>query len=195
MKNIYIINAHQYYSFSEGKLNQSLADKAKAFFEAKGKEVRTLSMKDEYDTEQEIQNHIWADAVILQSPVNWMSVPWSFKKYMDHVYSTGMGGTLSDGDGRHSDAPKEGYGSGGLLKGKKYMMSLTFSAPKEAFNDPNEYLFQGKSVDDVFFHMHMNFRFFAMEPLETFACYDVLKNPEIENDFKRFDAHLEKVFG
>lgn len=42
--------------------------------------------------------------------------------------------------------------------------------------------------------MHMNFRFFGMEPLETFACYDVMKNANTEDDFKRFDAHLKKVF-
>ncbi len=35
-------------------------------------------------------------------------------------------------------------------------------------------------------HMHANFRFFGMSPLPTFVCYDVLKNPDIENDFKRF---------
>jgi modulator of drug activity B len=28
----------------------------------------------------------------------------------------------------------------------------------------------------------------------TFRAYDVMKNPEIENDFKRFDAHLATVF-
>jgi modulator of drug activity B len=33
-----------------------------------------------------------------------------------------------------------------------------------------------------------------MEPLETFACYDVLKNPDIENDFRRFEAHIAQQF-
>ncbi len=49
-----------------------------------------------------------------------------------------------------------------------------------------------QGVDDLFLPMHLNFRFFGMQPLETFACYDVMKNPEIENDFRRFDAHLNK---
>lgn len=74
------------------------------------------------------------------------------------------------------------------------MLSLTFNAPGEAFNDEDQYLFRGKSVDDLFFPMHMNFRFFGMEPLETFACYDVLKNPQIEKDFERFDAHIAQYF-
>ncbi len=65
------------------------------------------------------------------------------------------------------------------------MLSLTF-------NDESEYLFQGKSVDDLFFPMHMNFRFFGMEALPTFAFYDVMKNANVEDDFKRFRAHIEK---
>ena len=33
-----------------------------------------------------------------------------------------------------------------------------------------------------------------MTPLETFACYDVIKNPQIENDFVRYEAHLNELF-
>jgi modulator of drug activity B len=74
------------------------------------------------------------------------------------------------------------------------MLSLTFNAPKEAFDDESEYLFQGKSVDDLFFPMHMNLRFFGMTPLPTFASFDVMKNADIENDFQRFSTHIQKTF-
>ena len=169
-------------------------EKAQAIFEAKGYTVKKTASADGYDVEAELNKHLWADFIILQTPVNWMGVPWSFKKYMDEVYSAGMDGRLCQGDGRTSEAPKQNYGAGGTLNGKKYMLSLTFNAPAEAFNDEQEYLFQGKSVDDLFFPMHMNFRFFGMEPVETFACYDVMKNPEVENDLNRFDKHLNKLF-
>ncbi len=190
MKNFYIINAHQYYPFSEGKLNAALVERARAILTSKGCEVQCLTMKESYDPTQEVEKHLWADCVIIQSPVNWMGVPWTFKKYMDDVYSAGMMGQLCDGDGRTRSDPSKQYGSGGKLAGKKYMLSLTFNAPKECFGDPGQYLFQGKSVDDLFLPMHMDFRFFAMEPLPTFCCHDVMKNPDIENDFKRFDAHI-----
>ena len=42
---------------------------------------------------------------------------------------------------------------------------------------------------------HMNFRFFDMTPLPTFAAYDVMKNPKVEADFARFDAHLAAHLG
>ncbi len=194
MKNIFLINAHEVYPFSEGKLNQSLIQKAQDILGNKGYSLRKTAMTDSYTVREELEKHQWADAIILQSPVNWMGVPWSFKKYMDQVYTAGMTGELCNGDGRsRKDAFKQ-YGSGGTLKGKKYMFSLTFNAPKEAFEDPHQFLFAGKSVDDLFFPMHMNFRFFGMEALETFACFDVLKNPNIENDFERFAAHLDSLF-
>ncbi|PTB93143.1 flavodoxin [Marinobacter sp. B9-2] len=191
MSNILIINAHHYYSFAEGKLNGTLVQMADELLTAKGHQTRIVEVDKGWDVHQELENHQWADIVILQTPVNWMGMPWTFKKYMDEVYTAGMGGALCNGDGRTEDAPKANYGAGGTLAGKKYLISLTFNAPKESFDDPNEYLFRGKSVDDLLFPMHMNFRFFAMEPLETFACYDVMKNPQVEDDFQRFTQHLD----
>jgi len=143
--------------------------------------------------DDEIAKHQWADAVILQTPVNWMEMPWIFKKYMDEVYTAGMDGRLCDGDGRHRAEPHKMYGSGGTLSGTKYMMSLTFNAPKESFNDSAQF-FDGKSVDDLMFPMHMNFKFFDMEALDTFASFDVMKNANAEDDFKRFEAHIDQHF-
>ena len=194
MKKIFIINAHEYYPFAEGKLNGALVDRAKNNLKSKGYEIQLTTMKDDYDVDKEIEKHGWADTVILQSPVNWMEIPWTFKKYMDSVYSMGMDGRLCSGDGRTRHDPSKQYGSGGTLTKTKYMLSLTFNAPKEAFNDPNQEFFEGKGIDDLFWPMHLNFKFFGMKPMETFACYDVMKNPDVDNDFKRFDAHLDKLF-
>ncbi|NQZ00618.1 MAG: NAD(P)H-dependent oxidoreductase [Bdellovibrionales bacterium] len=194
MKNALIINAHQYYPFAEGKLNAAMFEKIGTFLEGEGYQIKSSDMKSEWNVDEEVEKHQWAELIILQSPVNWMGVPWSFKKYMDEVYTAGMGGQMCNGDGRTRATPKQGYGTGGTLKGKKYMMSLTFNAPSEAFDNKEEWLFEGKSVDDLFFPMHMNFKFFGMEPLETFASFDVMKNPAIENDFERLQRHLNKVF-
>ncbi|HAS6158990.1 TPA: flavodoxin family protein, partial [Vibrio vulnificus] len=162
--------------------------------ESKGHEVRVVTMQDEIVVDEQLANFEWADRVILQSPVNWMTIPWSFKKYMDEVFTAGMGGALCAFDGRTPEEPKKNYGTGGTRTNTKYMLSFTFNAPEESFNDDSEYLFQGRSVDDLMFHMHANFRFFGMTALPTFACYDVMKNADIENDFARFEAHLDAHF-
>jgi len=194
MSNILIINAHHKTEFSEGKLNSTLVQTAEELLKVKGHNTRIVKVEDGWDVEAELKNHQWADIILLQSPVNWMGVSWVFKKYMDEVYTAGMGGELTIGDGRTAEEPKKNYGAGGALSGKKYMLSLTFNAPKEAFEDSNEYLFQGKSVDDLFFPMHANFRFFGLSPIETFACFDVIKNPEVGSDLERFAAHIEQHF-
>jgi len=194
MKNIFHINAHEEYAFSPGKLNASLTEKALSHFKSKGYSVKTTSMKDDYDIDEEIAKHQWADIIFLQSPVNWMGIPWSFKKYMDFVYSFGMDGRLCNGDGRTRKDPSIQYGQGGTLSGKRYMLSMTLNAPKDSFSDPEQVFFGGHSLDDLLLPMHLNFKFFGVEPLETFACFDVMKNPSIEQDFERFTAHLEKYY-
>ena len=193
MKNIFIINGHQKYPFSQGKLNASLTEKAEHFFNDHGFEVRKTTMEDEYDVNEEIEKFKWADVVFFQTPLNWMGVSWSFKKYIDEVFSFGMMGEMSDGDGRRSEAPKKNYGLGGKLNGK-YMMSVTANAPKEAFNNPEETFFGGMSEDELLRPMHLNFKWFGLEPLQTFMAYDVMKNPDIETDFQRFDSHLKNLF-
>ncbi|GGA85451.1 flavodoxin [Neiella marina] len=194
MSHVLIINAHEPSPYSEGKLNASLVNQAKATLEANGHAVRVVTMQDDIVVEEQLGHFEWADRVILQTPINWMTIPWSFKKYMDEVFTAGMGGALCNFDGRTPEEPKKNYGTGGSRANTKYMLSLTFNAPEESFNDASEYLFQGKSVDDLMMHMHANFRFFGMTALPTFACYDVMKNPNVEADFKRFEAHLNANF-
>lgn len=113
---------------------------------------------------------------------------------MVEVYTAGMFGKMSQNDGRTAETPKKNYGGGGLMQETRYMLSLTFNAPEESFNDENEFLFAGKSVDDLYFPQHMNFKFFGMKPIPTFACFDVMKNPNIENDFQRLEKHLKENF-
>ncbi|MEM1133997.1 MAG: NAD(P)H-dependent oxidoreductase [Pseudomonadota bacterium] len=194
MSNIFIINGHQPYPFSKGELNTAFIEKAQKFFSDQGYETRMTHAAEAYDTEQEIANHQWADVILMQFPVNWMGVSWSFKKYMDDVYSAGMDGRLCAGDGRTTEAPKANYGTGGTLTDTKYMISATLNAPAEAFNDPSEPFFAGMSLDDLLRPVHLNAKFFDMTPLPSFAAFDVMKSPDIDNDFERFDAHLASVF-
>ncbi len=195
MKNILILNGHQPYPIAKGALNAAFVDRARRFLEANDFSVRVTEVTKGYDIETETNAHRWADALILQFPVNWMGVPWSFKKYMDEVYTAGMDGRLSNGDGRSQAAPEVGYGTGGTMIGRHYMLSVTFNAPRAAFDNQSDWFFAGASVDDLLRPVHLTFKFFGMSPLATFAAFDVIKNPTIADDFTRFDAHLAAAFG
>ncbi len=190
MSNILIINGHQPYDFAKGELNAAFVAAAAAYFGERGDAVRQTVVADGYNVDEEVANHQWADVVLMQFPVNWMGVPWSFKKYMDEVYTAGMDGRLCEGDGRSAAEPKRNYGTGGVLANTRYMLSVTFNAPKEAFDDPAEPFFSGMSVDDLLAPVHLNMKFFAATPLPTFSAHDVMKAPDIDSDFTRFQRHL-----
>ena len=199
MSNILILNGHHPCPFSEGRLNAALVDRAQAFFEAQGDVVKTSITAGEFDVEEEIAKLLWADLVVLQYPVNWMGAPWSLKKYIDEVFTAGMDGRLMTGDGRTSEAPTKNYGMGGVLQQKSYIQSVTYNAPREAVDNPEEPFLQGASVDDMLLPMHLNLKFMGLQRTPTFVAYtffayDVMRNPQIEADFVRFDAHLKANF-
>ncbi|TQI82304.1 putative NADPH-quinone reductase [Serratia fonticola] len=192
MSNILIINAKKQFGHSNGELNQTLSDVAESFLRDAKHDVQITVVDDGYDIEAEVQKYLWADAVIYQMPGWWMGEPWILKKYIDEVFTAGHG-SLYASDGRtRSDASKK-YGSGGLIQGKKYMLSLTWNAPLEAFTDPDQF-FHGVGVDGVYLHFHKANQFLGMEALPTFICNDVIKQPNITSDIARLRAHLGEVF-
>ena len=131
--------------------------------------------------------------VIWQMPGWWMHEPWMVKKYMDEIFTTGHG-KLYQSDGRHRVNPSEGYGTGGLLQGRKHMLSLTWNAPIEAFTRAGDF-FGGVGVDGVYLHFHKANEFIGLAPLPTFLCNDVIKNPQVEKHIADYRAHLQRVFG
>jgi len=192
MKKVLIINAHQKYEgFSEGKLNQTFVDTAKETLESEECDVKLSHIERGYDIEEEIAKHEWADIVITQTPVNWFNTPWMHKKYIDEVFTTAlMQERIIKDDGRtRSDASKQ-YGTGGLSNGKKYLLSATWNAPKEAFNNKSQILFEGKSADDALTNLSANYKFCGFENLEGFHTHDVMKNPQVESELKRFKEYL-----
>ena len=191
-KNVLLINGHQYWEVSKGELNKSLIELAKKHLIAKDYSVKMTHIDDAYDANEEVEKMMWADFIIFQTPVYWFSIPWGFKKYIDEVYKAGYG-IMFDDDGRTRTDPEKNYGTGGLMKGKKYMLSITWNAPRGAFNDKDE-IFEGKDVDDVFFYFHKAQQFVGLEHLPSFSCYDVLKNPDIESDFQRYEEYLDNIF-
>ncbi|AXI84474.1 NAD(P)H-dependent oxidoreductase [Xylella taiwanensis] len=197
MKNLLLINAHQLYeTISPGRLNRSLAGIIKEDMEKRGYKVRQTDIESGYDTDTEVQNHVWADLIILQAPVFWFGAPWIYKKYVDEVFSAGLSQKrLLTGDGRTRENPSKQYGTGGLMQGKKYMLSLTWNAPREAFDDKDQVLFTGKTVDDVFVANTANYTFCGAEILPSFSCYDVMKAPDIESDIARLREHLAAISG
>lgn len=192
MSNILIINGAKSFNFAKGELNTLYVNTAQEVLSKLGHTVTVTNADSEFDPQNEIEKILNSDVLIYQMPGWWMGEPWTVKKWIDEVFTAGHG-TLYESDGRtRADASKK-YGSGGLLQGKKYMLSLTWNAPLEAFNDPEQF-FEGQGVDGVYLHFHKANEFLGMEALTTFITTDVVKEPNVESEIKRFNDHLTTLF-
>lgn len=192
MSKILIINAGKAFAHSQGELNKLLAEFAQTELTKLGHQVKLTHVDAGYDIADEIAKYVWADTIIYQQPGWWMGGPWILKKYIDDVFTEGHG-SLYQSDGRSRNDVLQKYGSGGLMQGKSYMVSATWNAPQEAFDEPDQF-FEGKGVDAVYFAFHKANQFLGLSPIPTFLCADVMKNPMVEQDLARYKAHLSKYF-
>ena len=192
MKNILLINGAKTFAHSNGQLNDTLTELAQEVLSDLGHQVQVTRADSEYDAKAEVEKFLWADTVIYQMPGWWMGAPWTVKKYIDDVFTEGHG-SLYANDGRsRSDASKK-YGSGGLIHDKNYMLSLTWNAPMDAFNDAEQF-FHGVGVDGVYLPFHKANQFLGMKTLPTFIVNDVIKAPEVEAYMAQYREHLTQVF-
>ncbi|WNW13264.1 NAD(P)H-dependent oxidoreductase [Pseudomonas sp. DTU_2021_1001937_2_SI_NGA_ILE_001] len=193
MQKILFINGGKAFAHSNGRYNATLHETAVAHMDRAGFDVKETFIDGGYDVAEEVQKILWADVVVWQMPGWWMGAPWTVKKYIDEVFTEGHG-SLYANDGRTRSDASQKYGSGGLLHGKRYMLSLTWNAPQQAFDDPTDF-FEAKGVDAVYFPFHKANQFLGMQPLPTFLAVDVMKRPNIEADVQRYEQHLNEVFG
>lgn len=74
------------------------------------------------------------------------------------------------------------------------MLSLTWNAPIETFDDPQEF-FHGVGVDAVYLHFHKINEYLGTTALPTYICNDVMKSPDIPAFLNGYRAHLQSLFG
>ena len=193
MKKIFIINGAPKFAHSGGEFNKTLAGWTLNYFKNSGYEVETTDINDSYNPEDEVKKFVWADIIIYHTPIWWFQIPNELKKYIDEVFTAGHQNGIYFSDGRRSANPTRNYGTGGLLQGRKYMLTTTWNAPIEAFTIEGEF-FKQHSVDDkVMFGFHRMNAFVGLEPLDSFHFYDVMKNPNIEQSEKNYLEHLKKI--
>jgi modulator of drug activity B len=195
MKKIFIINGGQKFGHSGGRFNQTIAKETLEFFQNKeGFEVRSTDINDEYDPATEVDKFVWADVIIYHTPIWWFQLPHGFKEYIDVVFTEGHANGIYKSDGRSSINPAINYGTGGMMHGKKYMVTTSWNAPKEAFTLPGEF-FKETSVDNgPLFGFHRMNAFTGMQPLESMHFHDVMKGANVESDLEVYRNHLTQLF-
>ncbi|GAA3119094.1 NAD(P)H-dependent oxidoreductase [Planomonospora alba] len=101
----------------------------------------------------------WSDAVILQFPMWWFSVPAILKGWIDRVFTYEFA---------HGPSVPPPY-SEGALAGRRALVAVTIGARESAFSDRG---IHGRLADLLYPLQHGLFWFTGMAPLEPFAVYD-----------------------
>lgn len=182
MEKILIINGHSTYESSPGRLNRTMTETMAETLSGKY-DIMTSVLENGYDIEEERKKFLAADIIIFQMPVFWFAAPAVLKKYMEEIYQIGVFYIRA-----------EEYGRGGHLTNKRYMLSTTWNAPETAFSDSGKF-FDGRNVDEVLIGFHKAQEYIGMKKLPSFSCYNVVKNPQIENSKQLLREHLQRVFG
>lgn len=195
MTKIFIINAGQSFGHSGGKFNDTVAEQTLNFFTTnEGFEVKVTNISKDYKPAEEVEKYVWADVVIYHTPIWWFQVPHNFKKYIDVVFTEGHAKGIYNSDGRSSANPAINYGTGGTMHGRKYMVTTSWNAPKEAFTLPGEF-FNEHSVDQgPLFGFHRMNAFTGMQQLPSMHFHDIEKNADVPRDLGLYTEHLSKVF-
>lgn len=183
-----LINGSKKFGNDGTRLNATLQSVAKEELESKGYKVLETIIDKGYKVEEELKKIADSHLIIYQMPAWWMGEPWIVKKYIDEVYLNGVS-ILFANDGRSRADESLKYGSGGLTRDKRIMLSVTWNAPKEAFIESNGF-FEGVGVEGVYLHLRKAHEFCGMEWLPIFMCNDVVKNPQVERYITKYREHI-----
>ena len=194
MKNIFIINGGHPFAHSGGRFNETLFANTISHFESlEGFKVKSTQVGENYKVKEEVEKFKWADLVIYHTPIWWFQIPFGFKKYIDEVFTEGHQNGIYASDGRSRKNPNINYGTGGLMHGKKYILTTSWNAPKTAFTLENEF-FNQKSVDEgVMFGFHRMNAFTGMELLATHHFHDMEKNADVPFELNTYSTFLNDV--
>ncbi|QXP61584.1 NAD(P)H-dependent oxidoreductase [Olleya sp. HaHaR_3_96] len=194
MKNIFIINGSHPFAHSGGKFNETLFNNTISYFDTLEEfEVKFTQVGENYNVKEEVEKFKWADIVIYHTPIWWFQIPFGFKKYIDEVFTEGHQNGIYASDGRSRKNPNINYGTGGLMLGKKYILTTSWNAPKAAFTLENEF-FNQKSVDEgVMFGFHRMNAFTGMELLATHHFHDMEKNADVPFELNNYSTFLNDL--
>jgi len=192
--NVFIINAGQVFAHSGGQFNTLLTSWTTGFLKANGIRYRVTYINEEFTAIDEVENFKWADLIIYHTPIWWFQVPHLFKKYIDEVFTAGHQNGIYANDGRSRTNPDINYGTGGLMKGKQYMVTTSWNAPAAAFTLPGEFFDEHPVDEGVLFGFHKMNQFAGMQRLSGMHFHDLEKNAteeRIENYRKLYEQHLK----
>lgn len=193
MQNILIINGGFAFAHSPGRFNQTLLESDLDFFKGNYR-AKTTEVGKKYDPAEEVEKIKWADLIIYHTPIWWFQLPYKFKEYLDVVLTEGHQNGIYHSDGRTRSNPAINYGTGGNLQGKKYIVTTSWNAPREAFEWKNEFFDQTSVDEGILFGFHKMNQFIGLEHLASLHFHDMEKNADVPRELERYNQFLDQNF-
>lgn len=149
---------------------------------ARNYQVISTVVADGFDVSKEQDKLFESDVVVVQTPLYWYERPWQLKKYFDEVFETGV--VTVPGAGK--------YGSGGALKGRRAVISVTMAAPNTVFDQ--EQFLEGVDPQRLLLPFISTMRFVGMEVVATIVNTQVFGNPfaGVLPDIETFEARIQE---
>ena len=195
MTRILIINGGHQFAHSPGLFNKTLLNEDVNYFNSLDEyEIKTTQVDEAYDTLEEVEKLKWADVIIYHTPVWWFQIPFKFKEYLDKVLTEGHQKGIYHSDGRTRKNPAINYGTGGQLHGRKYLVTTSWNAPKEAFEWKGEFFDQTSVDKGVLFGFHKMNQFIGLEHLDSLHFHDMEKNADVPKELSRYKSFLNYHF-
>lgn len=192
MKILIINGHHKYDGIAEGGIANKYIEVASEISKLKDIEIMYSNIQD-FEIEDEIEKMLSADYIMFHAPIYWFGLPWQTKKYIDEVFNVGLfERKLLENDGRSRNNPTKQYGTGGKIMAK-FFMTTSMNAPKDAFEDESQFLFGNHNLNELLMPITSVFKFSGATILDAFASYDVMKNPDVENDIIEFRKYLNDI--
>lgn len=180
--NILLIEANQKLYESKGELNHSLCAQAKKYLSKAENQVTVSCIsKGDWNIQEEISKLKQADLIIYHFPLWWFGTPSVLKKYFDEVLQH-----------REIFVMTEIYGEGGLLKGKKFMISVTSNMSKSDLGNA-PIMKKIKDIDEILIQIILTNKYIGIrEQLPTFHSDNVIKGDTNELD-SNYRQHLQNI--
>lgn len=178
MKNLLIITGHTHNEYS-------IANKEiESLLRAKYPHARVVNLSKEYpdyriDVKIEQENLLWADTIIIQTPMFWYSMTSIVMRYIEEVFDHGFA-----------------YGSeGDKLKGKKIIVSFTGGAAEEDYRLDGE---QGITLKEIMRPIEITFHFCSLDYKGYLFTGGILNTGDMSEEEKKeihekSVSHVEKL--
>jgi NADPH dehydrogenase (quinone) len=165
---------------------------AKAFFVERGHQVAETSVERGYNPEEEVEKHVAAHLVILQTPVNWFSAPWIYR----NTWARSSMSAWPKKSCSRAMTAREKTPAGSMAWAEKCRERSSWSPRPGMLREkpsitPTGYYSAARNDRPVPPH-HFQLQIHRYDILLDFGVFDIFKNPDIPLALEDYKRHLEK---